>query len=151
MKLAEALLLRSDLKTKLASLQHRINNNVLVQEGDHPSEDPVLLIDEAIQINQELHQLIERIHATNAQAHSVSGQMMLSCLTERDLLKERHRILQQAIDNSRRESARYSSSEIRWVKIISVAALQQQADEISQQLRKNNLEIQASNWQIDLL
>jgi hypothetical protein len=40
MKLAEALLLRSDLQTKLTSLQQRINNNVLIQEGDELSEDP---------------------------------------------------------------------------------------------------------------
>jgi len=44
MKLAEALILRSDLQTKLASLQQRINNNVLIQEGDQPSEDPEKLL-----------------------------------------------------------------------------------------------------------
>ena len=44
MKLAEALLLRSDLQTKLASLQQRINNNVLIQEGDELSEDPNALM-----------------------------------------------------------------------------------------------------------
>jgi hypothetical protein len=32
-----------------------------------------------------------------------------------------------------------------------VADLQKQADAISQQLRQNNLEIQASNWQIELI
>ena len=61
------------------------------------------------------------------------------------------RVLQQAIDSSSRENSRYSSSEIRWLKTISVADLQKQADEISQKLRQNNLEIQASNWQIDLI
>ncbi|MUQ64514.1 septicolysin, partial [Acinetobacter baumannii] len=35
MKLAEALLLRSDQQKK-----KRINANVLVQDGDQPSEDP---------------------------------------------------------------------------------------------------------------
>ena len=44
MKLAEALLIRSDMQTKLASLQQRINNNVMIQEGDQPSEDPQTLI-----------------------------------------------------------------------------------------------------------
>ncbi|HCK31879.1 MAG TPA: septicolysin, partial [Acinetobacter ursingii] len=36
MKLAEALLLRSDLQKKLLSLQQRIHKNVLVQDGDTP-------------------------------------------------------------------------------------------------------------------
>jgi hypothetical protein len=76
---------------------------------------------------------------------------MLSVLNTRDLLTQQHRIIQQAIDSSRRENGRYSSSEIRWVKTITVADLQKQADAISQQLRQNNLEIQASNWQIELI
>ena len=151
MKLAEALLLRSDLQTKLASLQQRINNNVLVQEGDQPSEDPYLLIKEAFIVNKELHELIQRIHATNAQAKSIEGKSLLFVLNQRDFLTQQHRILQQAIDSSRRENGRYSSSEIRWIKTISVADLQKQADEMSKQLRQNNLEIQASNWQVDLI
>ncbi len=151
MKLAEALLLRSDLQTKLTSLQQRINNNVLIQEGDELSEDPNALMGEAFSVNTELHHLIEKIHATNAQAKTSTGQSMLSVLNTRDLLTQQHRIIQQAIDSSRRENGRYSSSEIRWVKTITVADLQKQADAISQQLRQNNLEIQASNWQIELV
>lgn len=151
MKLAEALLLRSDLQTKLASLQQRINNNVLIQEGDVPSENPNELIQDAFAVNAELHALIEKIHATNAQAQTTTGRCMLSVLNQRDLLTQQHRILQQAIDSSRRENGRYSSSEIRWLKTIAVADLQKQADDLSQKLRQNNLEIQASNWQIDLI
>ena len=151
MKLAEALILRSDLQTKLASLQQRINNNVLIQEGDQPSEDPEQLLKEAFAVNTELHDLIKRIHMTNAQAQTVQGQALLDVLNERDFLISQHRILQQAIDSTRRESARYSSSEIRWIKVVSVSDLQKQADQISQKLRQNNLEIQASNWQVDLI
>ena len=151
MKLAEALLLRSDLQTKLASLQQRINSNVLIQEGDQPSEDPNALIKEAFAVNSELHALIQRIHATNAQAQTMQGQPLLRVLNARDSLTQQHRILQQAIDSSQRENGRYSSSEIRWIKSISVAELQKQADDISRQLRQNNLEIQASNWQVDLI
>ena len=151
MKLAEALLLRSDLQTKLASLQQRINQNVLVQEGDQPSEDPNVLLNEAFQVNTELHHLIQRIHATNAQAKTSNGRILLEVLNERDALISQHRILQQAIDHSRRDNARYSSSEIRWIKVITVSDLQKQADDISAQLRQNNLDIQASNWQIDLI
>lgn len=44
MKLAEALILRKDLQTRLVRIQERLNANVLVQEGDRPSEDPTELI-----------------------------------------------------------------------------------------------------------
>ncbi|OTG67942.1 septicolysin [Acinetobacter sp. ANC 4470] len=151
MKLAEALLLRSDLQTKLASLQQRINNTVLVQEGDQPSEDPNVLLSNAFAVNMELHDLIKRIHSTNAQAKTINGKSLLDVLNARDRFISQHRIIQQAIDSSRRDNARYSSSEIRWIKVISVSELQKQADDISAKLRQNNLEIQASNWQIDLI
>ena len=139
------------MQTKLASLQQRINSNVLIQEGDQPSEDPNALIKEAFAVNSELHALIQRIHATNAQAQTIQGQPLLRVLNARDSLTQQHRILQQAIDSSQRENGRYSSSEIRWIKSISLAELQKQADDISRQLRQNNLEIQASNWQVDLI
>lgn len=151
MKLAEALLLRSDMQIKLASLQQRINSNVMIQEGDEPSEDPASLIQEATALNTELYLLIECIHRTNALAKTEQGTAIIHLLSQRDALTSQHRILQQAIDNTRRENGRYSSSEIRWVKTVSVADLQKQADQISQKLRQNNLEIQASNWQIDLV
>lgn len=150
MKLAEALLLRSDLQKNLLSLQQRIHKNVLVQDGDTPSEDPEQLIDEAILVNKQLFQLIQKIHQTNAQAQANNGKALLDILNQRDQLTAEHRIIQQAIDNTQKDTDRYSVREIKWIKAVSVSKLQKQADEISQSLRLINLEIQASNWQIDL-
>jgi len=150
MKLAEALLLRSDLQKKLLSLQQRIHKNVLVQDGDTPSEDPEQLIDEAVLVHKQLFQLIQKIHQTNAQAQTNNGKALLDILNQRDQLTAEHRIIQQAIDNTQKDTDRYSVREIKWIKAVSVSKLQKQADEISQSLRLINLEIQASNWQIDL-
>ncbi len=52
MKLAEALLLRSD-QQKIISLKQRINANVLVQDGDQPSEDPNELLKQVFSLIQE--------------------------------------------------------------------------------------------------
>jgi len=41
MKLAEALLERKELKTKIENLRARAVQNALVQEGDTPAEVPV--------------------------------------------------------------------------------------------------------------
>ena len=38
MKLAEALILRSDLQKRIEQLRVRLNNNAKVQENDEPSE-----------------------------------------------------------------------------------------------------------------
>ena len=45
MKIAEALLVRSKLMRKVASLKERIAKNATVQEGDKPDENPEELIE----------------------------------------------------------------------------------------------------------
>lgn len=121
-----------------------------MQDGDTPSEDPEQLIDEAVLVNKQLFQLIQKIHQTNAQAQANNGKALLDILNQRDQLTAEHRIIQQAIDNTQKDTDRYSVREIKWIKAVSVSKLQKQADEISQSLRLINLEIQASNCQIDL-
>ena len=151
MKLAEALLIRSDQQKKLSSLKQRIDANVLVQEGDEPSEDPNELLKQIFLLTQESQKLIYAIHRTNAFTTLSDGRSLLALLTLRDGLAERHKILISAIGHTRRESDRYSTREIKWHKVIPVSSLQKQADDISVELRKLNVVIQASNWQIDLL
>ncbi|MGP9635528.1 DIP1984 family protein [Psychrobacter sp. AOP3-A1-26] len=151
MKLAEALLTRSDMQKKLAQLKGRIRSNVKVQEGDTPSEDPNALMIDASQIITELSVLIERIHRTNAIAKTDKDQSMLILLVERDTLEMRHKLLNEAIEATDTESDRYSHREIKWNIMVSVAGLQKQADDIAMKLRKINIVIQANNWQIDLV
>lgn len=151
MKLAEALLLRSDQQKKLASLKQRINANVLVQEGDTPSEDPNELMQQVFALTYETQGLILQIHRTNAQAILSDGRLLLELLMQRDELVERHKIITGAIANTHRETDRYSTREIKWQKVIPVASLQKQADDISAKLRDLNITIQAANWQIDMV
>ncbi len=154
MKLAEALLIRSDMQIKLAQLKRRIHNNVKVQEGDTPSEDPNTLMLESSQIISELSRFIECIHRTNSIAMITTRdkeQSMLSLLGERDTLKMRHKLLTDMIEATHTEEDRYSLREIKWQVIVSVSSLQKQADDLAVKLRQVNLVIQANNWQIDLL
>ena len=151
MKLAEALLIRSDMQKKLAQIKGRIRNNVKVQEGDTPNEDPNTLMIEASQIITELSTLIERIHRTNATTMTDKGQSMLTLLVERESLEMRHKLLIEAIAATDTEVDRYSPREIKWHLMVSVASLQKQADDIAMKLRKINIVIQANNWHIDLV
>lgn len=151
MKLAEALLLRSDQQKKLASLKQRINANVLVQDGDEPSENPNELLKQVFALTQESQKLVYAIHQTNALTKLSDGRSLLALLTLRDELVECHKVLTAAISSSSREPDRYSTREIKWHKVIPVSSLQKQADDISVKLRDLNVLIQASNWKIDLL
>ncbi len=151
MKLAEALLRRADMQKKLASLKSRIAENVKVQDGDTPNENPNELLLQANQVMSELYALIDHIHRTNAIAVMPDGSTMLSTLVKRDELAERHRLLQTAIDNANTEGDRYSYREIKWQKVIEPVRLQKQADDIAVKLRNLNIQLQAANWQIDLV
>jgi len=148
MKLAEALLLRSDQQKKIISLKQRINANVLVQDGDKPSEDPNELLKQVFALIQELSYAI---HETNALTKLNDGRSLLALLTLRDEFVEQHKTLTAAISNTSRESDRYSTREIKWHKVIPVSSLQKQADDISLKLRDLNVLIQSSNWKIDLI
>ena len=84
MKLAEALILRKDLQTRLVRIQERLNANVLVQEGDRPSEDPAELIKRLHETCAELSSLICRINKTNSNT-LMDGRPLSDAITERDL------------------------------------------------------------------
>ena len=99
----------------------------------------------------ELYALIDHIHRTNAIAVMPDGSTMLSTLVKRDELAERHRLLQTAIDNAKTEGDRYSYREIKWQKVIEPVKLQKQADDVAVKLRNLNIQLQAANWQIDLV
>ncbi|MDM1763217.1 DIP1984 family protein [Acinetobacter sichuanensis] len=149
MKVAEALLIKSDHQKKLTSLKQRININVLVKDGEEPSEDPNELIKQAFSISQDLQGIISNIYLTYARTKLSDGRSFINVINQRDDLIEKQTILMQAIENSEQFN-RCNISEVKWKKIISVARLQKQADEISMKIRELNMKIQEANWQIEM-
>ena len=150
MKIAEALLLRSDLKKKLASLRERIAANALVQEKEKPHEDPVRLIKEAIGVLGELEEIGLRIDRANHSAELADGRVLAAAVAHRDTLAQHHSLLQAAIAACRKEPDRYSMKEIKWVATLEVAKLQKQSDDLAKQLRETNAVIQSLNWQAEI-
>lgn len=150
MKLAEALLLRADLQKKLASLQERINRNVLVQEGERPSEDPVDLLTQAAAVAAQLQGLVYGINRSNISGKTGRNRSLTEALAERDILALRHSIVQGAAQSAAKPPERYGVKEIRWVKVVDVAKLQGEADELARAIREINAEIQAANWELEI-
>jgi hypothetical protein len=150
MKLAEALLLRADIQKKLASLRERINRNTVVQEGEHPAEDPNALLEQAMALTDQLKTLVFRINQANLEGKTATGRSLTDVLAERESLMQKHAIIQAAATSAAKPPERYGVKEIRWVKTVDVAGLQGQADELAKAIRLINGEIQASNWQIDI-
>lgn len=151
MKVAEALLIRSGLSSKVSSLRHRIGTNVTVQEGDTPDEAPEKLIDAAFALLEEAELLACRINRTNMHSLLPDGRTMMETLTKLDGLTRQHAVLTNAIDSAQKKQGdRYSQQEIKWVKVVDVRALQKQADRLAMQIRKLNTAIQGINWTTEL-
>ena len=150
MKLAEALLLRSDLQKKIASLRDRVVANAVVQQGDKPHEKPADLLKQAVGAMGDLEDLVTKINRTNLKAKLPDGRTITEAIAHRDTLAAQHGLYIAAIAGSKREPDRYSAREIKWVATLEVAKLQKQADDLAKKLRELNAAIQKTNWSAEL-
>lgn len=150
MKLAEALLFRADLLKKLASLRERIGRNAIVQEGEKPHEDPVVLMEEARAASREFEDLVCRIHRANIKSALPDGRSLTEALAHRATLIVEHALLQHAIDSSQKERDRYGVREIKWVSVLRASQLQKECDSLANEIRALNVSIQQANWEVEI-
>lgn len=150
MKLAEALILRKDLQTRIARIRDRLFANVLVQEGDKPSEDPSELIARLNETMAELGTLITRINKTNSNTQ-LDGKVLADAITERDMTLRKVSILREALQKAADRPNRYSPKEIRSLTPLDVQKEEKIVDQLSYEARVLDVKIQAKNWEVDLL
>jgi hypothetical protein len=150
MKLAESLLVRAEMKKKLASLRERVASNAVVQQGETPHEDPMELMKVANGVLVELEELVLQIDAANMATKLPDGRSLAKLIAQRDKLAQQHSLIQVAITGTKKEPDRYSMKEIKWVTTLSVAGLQKQSDDLSRQLRELNAQIQEANWRVEI-
>ena len=150
MKLAEALIERSDLQKRLDQLEDRLGSNALVQDGEEPAEDPVALLAELVTLSASLEDLITRINLTNASV-TVDGRTLTALIAKRDVLTKRIRITRHFLNTASQTGMRSRGSEIILKSTVPVRELQKNLDELSKTLRETDTAIQAANWSNDLL
>lgn len=147
MRLGEALARRSDLQKRIAQLHDRLRASVVIQEGDTPPEAAGELLLEAQSLTDELERLVVAINRTNGQAVMASGKTLTDALAHRDALGLRQGILATAIAAAAdARAARYSRSEIRFVRQVDVGELRAQLDRLAKERRELDGDIQAQNW-----
>lgn len=150
MKLAEALILRADAQKRIAQLQQRLLRSAKVQEGEQPSENPQELLHELEATCADLVTLIKRINQTNS-ATQFQGKTLTDALAERDVLTLKRKAYNSLIENAAIRQDRYSRSEVRFISTVDVANLQRQLDNLARDYRELDAQIQAMNWQTDLV
>lgn len=150
MKLAEALSLRKDLQKKVDQLSSRLTQNVKIQEGDEPAEQPEELLKVLDECLKQLEELILKINITNLKTER-NGRTLTAMMAERDMLTKRIGILREAFEAATQTQDRYSRTEIKYISTIDIKALNKQIDHFSQELRKLDMQIQATNFEVDLV
>lgn len=150
MKLAEALQERADLNRRIEQLRYRLSNNVLVQEGEKPLEDPAALLEELESSFTRLEWLIARINLTNC-AIKVEGRSLTELIARRDVLSLRAEAYRRLVEEASQNTHRATRTEIKILSSVDVPALQRQADDASRELRLLDNTLQATNWTADLM
>ena len=150
MKLAEALNLRADLQKRIANLRERLIKNAKVQEGDTPSEDPNMLLNELNDNIIELENIIKLINKTNSSTY-IDNESISDIIAKRDALGLKLSILRSFISESADKIERYSNKEIKILSTVNVAEKQKEIDKLSKEYRLIDTKLQGLNWITDII
>ncbi|MDA3806100.1 DIP1984 family protein [Clavibacter sp. Sh2036] len=160
MRLAEALMERSDLQRRVESLRSRIQATARYQEGEDPAEDAAALLAEAVEAVDLLAALVTRINVTNTAAHLDDGTPLTAALARRDALRTRHGILTSAADAASGRAGggmaagyapRQMRSELRQIAALPIREVRDRADDTARELREMDARIQRANWEVELV
>src|SRR5574341_1587929 len=151
MKLSEALIRRADAQKRIGQIQQRLLANAMVQEGEQPAENPADLLAELDRVIAEFTELVQQINHTNAVTQFDNGRTVTAALAERDSLMQLRSVLTHLAQAASVRQGRFTRSEVRYVSTVNVAAIQERADDLSQQYRELDTRIQELNWQTDLI
>lgn len=150
MKLAEALQERADLNRNIEQLKSRLENNVLVQEGEAPAEAPETLKRELDAAVARLSYLISRINLTNSRVE-VDGQTLTELIARKDALSLKIHVYRDVVCAGSQTSYRARNTEIKIKSAIVVADWQAEIDKMAKELRLLDNKLQESNWKTELI
>ena len=149
MKLAEALIARADLQTKIAQLRSRMEQNAKVQEGEEPAEPIEGLLSLYDGLIAEQAVFIKRINRTNG-ITELGGGTLTDAIADRDCLRSKINAYRELYDAAAIQQGRYSRSEVKYIRCINTVKLQNNIDTMSRQYRELDTRIQAANWAAEL-
>lgn len=150
MKLAEALQERADINRNIEQLKSRLNNNVLVQEGEQPAEEPEKLKRELDTCIDRLTYLIAHINQTNGETR-INGQSLTELIAKKDALSLKISAYKEVVYTGSQTSYRARNTEIKIKPAISVVDWQAEIDKMAKELRLLDNKLQESNWNTELI
>lgn len=150
MRLAVALQERADLNIKIDDLKDRLERNVLVQEGEKPTEEPMALKKELDSCIERLAYLIAAINKTNCETF-IDGNSITQLLARKDALSVKVSAYRDTVYTGNSNTKRARNTEIKIMPAIDVKAWQKETDLISKEIRLIDNKIQETNWTTELI
>lgn len=150
MKLAEALILRSDIKKRMEQIRQRLLRNATVQQGEKPAEDPEVLLVELERLAKDFERLIQQINRTNAVTPFEAGLTLSDAIAARDVLVLKHSIYSDLAYSATIQQEVRTKSEVKFKSAVNVTQVRQQADLLARLHRELDTKIQEMNWKTDL-
>ena len=147
MKLAEALQERSDINKRISELRRRLENCLLVQEGEEPAEDPMDLLNELDSSTERLETLVASINETNCNT-KVDGMSLTELIARKDALTLRHSAYKELVYTAGNNTR---GTEIKVKAVIKAAELQKTVDSLAKEIRKLDNKLQETNWKTELV
>lgn len=150
MKLAEALILRSDIKKRMEQIRQRLLRNAKVQQGEKPAEDPEALLVELERLAKDFERLIQQINRTNAATPFEAGLTLSDAIAARDVLVLKHSIYSDLAYSATIQQEVRTKSEVKFKSAVNVTQVREQADLMARLHRELDTKIQEMNWKTDL-
>ena len=150
MKLAEALQERADLNKKIEELRNRLNNCILVQEGEEPGEDPTELLKELDEAAARLETLMADINLTNSRT-KVEGRTLTQLIARKDALTVQLAAYRGLVYTAGQNTNRARGTEMRVKALLKAADLQKKADRLAKEIRTLDNLLQETNWKTKLI
>ena len=150
MKLAEALQERADLNKKIEELRNRIENSVLVQEGEEAGEDPAALLVELDDAIARLEILMAAINLTNNRT-KVNGKSLTQIIARKDALNLQRGAYRSIYYAAAQNTQRARGTEIRVKALLKAADIQKTSDRLAKEVRELDNLLQETNWKTKLI
>ncbi len=150
MKLAEALQERADLNKKIEELRNRIENSVLVQEGEEAGEDPAALLAELDDAVARLEILMAAINLTNNRT-KVNGKSLTQIIARKDALNLQRGAYRSIYYAAAQNTQRARGTEIRVKALLKTADIQKTSDRLAKEVRELDNLLQETNWKTKLI
>lgn len=150
MKLAEALMERSDLKARIQQLSSRLNRNSRVFEGDEPHEDPKKMLKDLNVMIARYEELVCMINTANATTVAPNGETLARLIARRDSLMMKEKAIKDLIDSATEQDYDYSNDKPKHVPTVDVRSLRREADALAKTIRETDAMIQSTNWSTEL-